>query len=65
MAEVPGNWGMGVMPWSPLRSGHLSGKFSRSRTGDADSRRGPLVGVPSEHDYDVIDVLEAAWSARC
>jgi aryl-alcohol dehydrogenase-like predicted oxidoreductase len=56
MAE---QWGLGVMPWSPLRSGFLSGKFSRSRTGEVDSRRGHLVGTPAERDYDVIDVLES------
>lgn len=56
MAE---HWGLGVMPWSPLRSGLLSGKFSRSRTGTGDSRRGQIIGTPTEHDYDVIDVLES------
>jgi aryl-alcohol dehydrogenase-like predicted oxidoreductase len=51
--------GMGVMPWSPLKSGFLSGKYSRGSNGSVDTRRGPLVGVPSERDYDVIDVLQA------
>ena len=50
--------GLGVMPWSPLKSGFLSGKYSRHRTGAVDTRRGGLVGGPSEKDYDVIDVLE-------
>lgn len=50
--------GLGVMPWSPLKSGFLSGKYSRSRPGAVDTLRGGLVGGPSEQDYDVIDVLE-------
>jgi aryl-alcohol dehydrogenase-like predicted oxidoreductase len=50
--------GLGVLPWSPLRSGFLSGKFSRRRAGAVDTLRSGLVGVPGEHDYDVIDVLE-------
>jgi aryl-alcohol dehydrogenase-like predicted oxidoreductase len=50
--------GLGVMPWSPLKSGFLSGKYSRSRTEPVDTLRGGLVGEPSAKDYDVIDVLE-------
>jgi hypothetical protein len=50
--------GLGLMPWSPLRSGFLSGKFSRKRTGAVDALRTSLVGEPAEADYDVIDVLE-------
>jgi aryl-alcohol dehydrogenase-like predicted oxidoreductase len=50
--------GMGVMPWSPLKSGFLSGKYSRSGTGPIDTLRSGLVGGPSEREYDVIDVLE-------
>ncbi|HEV7712793.1 MAG TPA: aldo/keto reductase [Asanoa sp.] len=50
--------GLGVMPWSPLKSGFLSGKYSRHRAGAVDTLRSGLVGGPSEKDYDVIDVLE-------
>lgn len=50
--------GLGVLPWSPLRSGFLSGKFSRRRTGTVDTLRTPLVGTPSEADQRVIDVLD-------
>jgi aryl-alcohol dehydrogenase-like predicted oxidoreductase len=50
--------GLGVMPWSPLRSGFLSGKYSRRRSGPVDTLRSALVGGPTEADYDVIDVLE-------
>ena len=49
--------GMGVMPWGPLRSGFLSGKYSSGTTGAVDTTRAQLVGAPSQADYAVIDVL--------
>jgi aryl-alcohol dehydrogenase-like predicted oxidoreductase len=49
--------GLGVMPWSPLRNGFLSGKFTRTGTGPVDALRTSLVGRPTEADYDVIEVL--------
>ena len=55
--------GMGVMPWGPLKSGFLSGKFSRRNSSPVDSARTALVGTPSERDYDVIDVLEQVAEA--
>ncbi|GHH82882.1 aldo/keto reductase [Streptomyces sulfonofaciens] len=51
--------GMGVMPWGPLRSGFLSGKYSSAATGPVDTARTQLVGAPSEADYVVIDTLNA------
>lgn len=47
--------GMGVLPWSPLRSGFLSGKYSSSNADPVDTARAHLVGAPSESDYVVID----------
>jgi aryl-alcohol dehydrogenase-like predicted oxidoreductase len=49
--------GMGVLPWSPLRSGFLSGKYSSTSTGDVDTARTGLVGVPRPEDYPVIDTV--------
>ncbi|MFG2680541.1 aldo/keto reductase [Streptomyces sp. NPDC048392] len=49
--------GMGVMPWGPLKSGFLSGKYSSSTTGAVDTMRTQLVGAPREADYVVIDAL--------
>ncbi|WP_328891715.1 aldo/keto reductase [Streptomyces sp. NBC_00316] len=49
--------GMGVLPWSPLKSGFLSGKYSSGRTGPVDTARSALVGAPSQSDYIVIDAL--------
>jgi aryl-alcohol dehydrogenase-like predicted oxidoreductase len=51
--------GMGVMPWSPLKNGFLSGKFRRDNAGAVDTKRTALVGVPSEKDYVIIDALNA------
>lgn len=49
--------GMGILPWSPLKSGFLSGKFRRDSTGDVDTKRTSMVGVPSAADYDIIEVV--------
>ena len=49
--------GMGVLPWSPLRSGQLSGKYVRNNGTPADSRRANLVQGPTERDWDVIEAV--------
>jgi aryl-alcohol dehydrogenase-like predicted oxidoreductase len=49
--------GMGVMPWSPLKHGFLSGKFRRDSAGSVDTKRTAMVGAPSEGDHVVIDAL--------
>ena len=48
--------GMGIMPWSPLKHGFLSGKFRRDNAGSVDTKR-TAMGVPGEKDYVVIDAL--------
>lgn len=55
--------GMGIMPWSPLKSGFLSGKFRRNGEGSVDTRRSGMVGMPSPADYDVIDTVVDIASA--
>lgn len=53
--------GMGIMPWSPLKSGFLSGKFRRGGITRVDTKRTSMVGVPAEADYDIIEtVVEVA-----
>src|ERR1700744_5175892 len=52
--------GLGVLPWSPLKNGFLSGKYTRGQAAPADSARAALPGVfgtPSEADYQVIEVV--------
>lgn len=51
--------GMGIMPWSPLKSGFLSGKFRRGSSDNVDTKRTGMVGVPSEADYDIIEAVAA------
>lgn len=51
--------GMGVLPWSPLKSGFLSGKYRRDRAVPADTRRSAVLGGPSEAQFTVIDALIA------
>jgi aryl-alcohol dehydrogenase-like predicted oxidoreductase len=49
--------GIGVMPWSPLRSGYLSGRYRRGNAGSVESARPRAGSGPSEADYVVIDAL--------
>jgi aryl-alcohol dehydrogenase-like predicted oxidoreductase len=51
--------GLGVMVWSPLAGGFLSGKFTRDSRGDNDSRRTvfDFPPVDKESAYAIIDVM--------
>jgi aryl-alcohol dehydrogenase-like predicted oxidoreductase len=49
--------GIGVLPWSPLRGGRLSGKYVRSNGAPTDSRRAELYDAPTERDWDVIEAV--------
>ena len=49
--------GIGVMPWSPLRGGFLSGKYRRDNAGSVDSKRTSPTGDLSDADFVVIDAL--------
>jgi aryl-alcohol dehydrogenase-like predicted oxidoreductase len=49
--------GLAVMPWGPLKSGWLSGKYVAGKTDASVSGRTALVGVPSERDFIVIDAV--------
>ncbi|MFK3983377.1 aldo/keto reductase [Micromonospora sp. NPDC050397] len=48
--------GMGVLPWSPLAGGFLSGKYRRGAEAQ-DTLRGQITGGPSDAQYPVIDAL--------
>ena len=54
-----GSEGLGLLVWSPLAGGLLSGKFGRERQGAEGSRRAAMAFPPVEMDraYNVIDVL--------
>lgn len=50
--------GLGVTPWSPLKSGVLSGKYTRENAGKVKADRGPWVTSSlNEKAYTVIDKL--------
>jgi aryl-alcohol dehydrogenase-like predicted oxidoreductase len=53
------NEDIGIMPWSPLAGGFLSGKFTRNNEKAGDSRRDtfdfPPINKPRA--YDIIDVM--------
>ncbi|MDP3174394.1 MAG: aldo/keto reductase [Phenylobacterium sp.] len=52
--------GLGVTPWSPLRAGALSGKYSRDNTTPESAGRGPSLSRNlTPKAFDVIDVLLA------
>jgi aryl-alcohol dehydrogenase-like predicted oxidoreductase len=49
--------GLGVLPWSPLRGGQLSGKYIRDGATPADSRRASHLNGPTQRDWGVIDAV--------
>lgn len=51
--------GLGITPWSPLKSGILSGKYTRKNAGQAKGDRGFLLDTfLNDKAYDVIEALE-------
>ncbi len=52
--------GMGITPWSPLKSGVLSGKYTRQNHGSQKADRGMFAeGNLTEKTYDIVDALIA------
>ncbi|WP_236873518.1 aldo/keto reductase [Burkholderia sp. PAMC 26561] len=54
--------GMGVMPWSPLAGGFLSGKYSRENTKDKGRPSGPNPFGDSkfvDRNWEILDVLKS------
>ena len=50
--------GLGITPWSPLKSGVLSGKYTRDQHGRQEAARGAwATNALSERAYDIIDEL--------
>lgn len=51
--------GIGIMPWSPLAGGFLSGKFTRGKEKAGDSRRDSFdfPFINKEKAYDIIEVM--------
>ena len=52
------DFGLGITPWSPLKSGVLSGKYARDKHGTHDPGRGARVtGALNEETYRLLDEL--------
>jgi len=58
--------GLGLMVWSPLAGGFLSGKYARHQQGEAGSRRTAFDFPPidKERAYDIIDVMREIATGR-
>jgi aryl-alcohol dehydrogenase-like predicted oxidoreductase len=57
--------GLGITPWSPLKSGVLSGKYTRQNAGQLKADRGGFVDPHlNEATYAVVDELQAIAKAH-
>ena len=58
--------GLGLLPWSPLAGGFLSGKFTRDGEGDPAARRTTFHFPPIDKTraYDIIDVMREVATAH-
>jgi aryl-alcohol dehydrogenase-like predicted oxidoreductase len=57
--------GLGITPWSPLKSGALSGKYTRKNAGQAKGDRGFFLEASlNEKTYAIVDELESIAKAR-
>lgn len=56
--------GLGITPWSPLKSGALSGKYTRRNAGQAPAGREFAQAFLGERTYAVVDELEAIARAH-
>lgn len=50
--------GLGVTPWSPLKMGALSGKYTRENGRKMEGMRGMFVGEFADKHYAIIDELQ-------
>jgi aryl-alcohol dehydrogenase-like predicted oxidoreductase len=65
LVPMAGEFGLGITPWSPLKSGVLSGKYTRRNGGQHKADRGELVdSFLTEQTYTVVDELEIIAKAH-
>jgi aryl-alcohol dehydrogenase-like predicted oxidoreductase len=58
-------FGLGITPWSPLKGGVLSGKYTRRNAGQHNADRGAMVdSFLNDQAYAVIDELEIIAKAH-
>jgi aryl-alcohol dehydrogenase-like predicted oxidoreductase len=56
--------GLGILPWSPLKGGLLSGKYTRANGAKMQGLRGARAGEITEKQYDIIDAVGSV-AAEC
>ena len=56
--------GLGLLVWSPLAGGFLSGKFTRDATGEGRRKTFDFPPVDKEKGYDIVDVLAGIAKER-
>ncbi|OBI77347.1 aldo/keto reductase [Mycobacterium asiaticum] len=65
LVPMASEFGLGITPWSPLKSGVLSGKYTRDNVGQHQGDRGALVDAfLNEQTYALIDELELIAKAH-
>jgi aryl-alcohol dehydrogenase-like predicted oxidoreductase len=66
LAPMMESEGVGLMVWSPLAGGFLSGKYSREGEKSGEGRRGARAFPPVEYDrgYAVIDAMKPIAEAK-
>jgi aryl-alcohol dehydrogenase-like predicted oxidoreductase len=58
-------FGLGITPWSPLKSGALSGKYTRKNAGEVKGDRGFFLDpFLNEKTFTVVDALEGIARAH-
>jgi aryl-alcohol dehydrogenase-like predicted oxidoreductase len=65
LVPMAGEFGLGITPWSPLKGGALSGKYTRRNDGQHKADRGALIEASlNEKTYAVVDELEIIAKAH-
>jgi aryl-alcohol dehydrogenase-like predicted oxidoreductase len=65
LVPMASEFGLGITPWSPLKSGVLSGKYTRRNHRQRNADRGELIeGFLNEKTYEVVDELEIIAKAH-
>jgi len=52
--------GLGITPWSPLKSGALSGKYTRATAGQVKADRAFLESFIDDKTFAVVDALDGS-----
>jgi aryl-alcohol dehydrogenase-like predicted oxidoreductase len=65
LVPMAGELGLGITPWSPLKSGVLSGKYTRATANQAKADRAMFMSsFLTESTYKLVDELEAIARAH-